>query len=137
MRNKLGLLGNCVSGCVSRCVGFDGNVFSGTFSRTSRFFSSTCSAFSGTGCFFGSTFSYNGCIVSLFCTCRKSRNSKSKAAGYSEHFAEVSFGSHLKYPLWMNYTFPFIWKGTGMASLFRKYCINRRDRRVIDSVSDV
>jgi len=105
MLNKLSLLGNCF---ISSCTSCTSCIASSASSVCSSTFSSTCCCISGTGCYFSSvccffsgTFSYNS-VVSLFCTCRKSRNSKSKAAGYSEHFAEVGFGSHLKYPLWMN-----------------------------------
>lgn len=102
MLNKLSLLGNFFSssfGIASSFFSRISNRIGSFFSCTGSFFSCACCFFSS---FFSSFFSYNSCVVSLFCTCRKSRNSESQAAGYSKHFAEVCFGSHLIYPLWMN-----------------------------------
>ncbi|ASK87030.1 hypothetical protein SPHFLASMR4Y_00238 [Sphingorhabdus sp. SMR4y] len=99
MLDKLSLLGNFF---FYSSFGIASSFFSCFSNRIGSFFSCTGCFFSCTCRFFSGIFSYSNCVVSLFCACRKSRNSKSKATGYSEHFAEVCFGRHLKYPLWMN-----------------------------------
>lgn len=109
MRNKLSLLGNFFSSCASRIGSSTCCFFSSTFSTFSGTSGSSCCFISSSGGFsrsigsFVSSFvSYNSGVFSWLCTSRKSRNSKREAARYGEHFTEVGFGSHLKYPLWMN-----------------------------------